>query len=181
MSGLGQGCSVTDTSPLISGIGLILSGVREKINKIIHSNQIHNNQVKSFLIQKLGEGIEFCSSTRKKESLKSFSVDLWADDIAWKEQSIDFIKDAVHILCKEIKSCTFGLEKRYCDAFDLQDAWTNGKIKENPETFLAALCNLNRIAIDVDNSNEKEIYLDDMVLDSDDDSDNNDEEATDSP
>ena len=46
------------------------------------------------------------------------------------------------------------------------------------ETFLAALFNLNRTAIDSDNSNKKEIYLDDMILDSDDDTDNIDDEAT---
>ena len=85
----------------------------------------------------------------------SFSADLSADDIAWKEQPIDAIKDAVHILRKEIESCTFGLKKKHCDAFDLKDAWTNGRIKENSEAFLAALRNLNRIAIDVDSSSEK--------------------------
>ena len=85
----------------------------------------------------------------------SFSADLSADDIAWKEQPIDAIKDAVHILRKEIESCTFGLKKKHCDAFDLKDAWTNGRIKENSETFLAVLCNLSTIAIDVDSLNEK--------------------------
>ena len=59
-----------------------------------------------------------------------FSADLLTDDIARKVRSIDAIKDAANILRKEIKSCTFGLEKKHCDAFDLQEAWTNGKIKE---------------------------------------------------
>ena len=85
----------------------------------------------------------------------SFSADLSADDIAWKEQPIDTIKDAVHILRKEIESCTFGLKKKHCDTFDLKDAWTNGRIKENSETFLAALCNLSTIAIDADSLKEK--------------------------
>ena len=73
------------------------------------------------------------------------------------------------------------MQKKHCDAFDLQDAWTNGKIKGTIETFLAALFNFNRISIDVDDSNKKEIYLDDMILDSDDDSDDTDDEATETP
>ena len=146
----------------------------------MHPNQIHNYQVKSFLIQKLGEGIKFCSSARKNESLMFFLADLSADDIARKVRSIDVIKNASHILREEIKSRTFGLEKKHCDAFDLQDAWTNGKIKENAK-FLAALFNLNRIAMNVDCSNKKQIYLNDMIFDSDDDSDDADDEATETP
>ena len=84
------------------------------------------------------------------------------------------------MLREEIKSCTFGLEKKHCDAFDLQDAWTNGKIKENAK-LLAALFNLNRIAMNVDGSNKKQIYLNDMIFDSDDDSDDADDEATETP
>ena len=47
------------------------------------------------------------------------SVDLSVDDIARKMRSIDIMKDTVHILRKEIKSCTFGLEKKVCDVFGL--------------------------------------------------------------
>ena len=118
------------------------------------------------------------SINAEKRIFDVFLANLSADDIARKVQSIDAIKDGAHILCKKIKSCTFGLEKKHCDAFDLQDAWANVKIKENAETFFAALFSLNRIAIDVDDSNKKEIYLDDMILDSDDVSDNTDDEAT---
>ena len=75
----------------------------------------------------------------------------------------------------------FWSRKKHCDVFDLQYAWTNGKIKENAEAFLAALFNLNTIAIGVDDSNEKEIYLDDMILDFDDDSDDTDDEVTETP
>ena len=56
---------------------------------------------------------------------------------------------------KKIKSCTFSFEKKCYDSFDLQDAWTNGKIKENAETFLAALFNLNKIAINGNDLNKK--------------------------
>ena len=107
-----------------------------------------------------------------------FSADPSADDIAGKVRTIDVIKNDAYILRKEIKSCTFGLEKKDCDALDLHNAWSRGKIKENVETFLAALFNLSRTAIDVDDSNKKEIYLDDMILDSDDNSDDIDDEAT---
>ena len=93
---------------------------------------------------------------------------------------IDDIKDAAHILRKEIRSCTFGLKKKHRDAFNLQTAWTNGKIKENVETFLAALFKLNRIVNDVDDLSKKEMYLDDMILDSDNDSDDTDDETTES-
>ena len=47
------------TPALLSGTAFTLSEVRDKFNKIIHPNQIHNYQVKSFLIQKLGEVIKF--------------------------------------------------------------------------------------------------------------------------
>ena len=107
----------------------------------MHLNQIHNFQAKSFLIQNLGVGITFCLSTWKNESLMFFSANLSADDIARRVQSIDVIKDVAHILRKEIKCCIFGLQEKHCDAFELQDAWTNGKFKENAETSLAALFN----------------------------------------
>ena len=55
------------------------------------------------------------------------------------------------------------------------------KTKWNAETFLAALFDLNRIAINVDDLNKKEVYLDGMIHDSDDDSDDTDDEATETP
>ena len=70
------------TPALLSETGFTLSEVRDKVSKIMHPNQIHNDQVNSFLIQKLGEGIKFYPSTRKNESLMFFSADLSADDIA---------------------------------------------------------------------------------------------------
>ena len=54
-----------------------------------------------------------------------FSADLSADDIAQKIWSIDFIKSAGYISGKEMKSCTFGLEKKHCYAFDLQKAYAH--------------------------------------------------------
>ena len=104
------------TPALLSGAGFTLGKVRNEINEIIHPNQIHNYQVKLFLIQKLGEGIKFCPSTRKNQYLNLFSADLSADDVARKVRLIDVIKDAAHILRKDIKSCTYGLEKMHRDA-----------------------------------------------------------------
>ena len=100
------------TPALLSGIGFTFSEVRDKVNEIMFPNQILNYQVKSFLMQKLGEGIKFCPSTRKNE-LMFFSADLSLDVIAQKVRSIDVIKDAALILRKEIKSRTFGLEKKH--------------------------------------------------------------------
>ena len=51
---------------------------------------------------------------------------------------------------------TFGLEKKHCEVFNLQEAWTKGMIKDTTETFLTALFNLNRTPIDrIDNSHKK--------------------------
>ena len=72
-------------------------------------------------------------------------------------------------------------KKKHFDVFDLQDEWTNEKIKENVETFLAALFYLNRLAVDVGNLNKKEIYLDEMILDPDDDFDDTDDKAPETP
>ena len=47
------------TTALFSGTIFTLSDVRDKFNKILHPNQIHNYQVKSLLIPKLSEGIKF--------------------------------------------------------------------------------------------------------------------------
>ena len=63
----------------------------------------------------------FVHQQRKTNLLCFFSANISADDIAQKVRSIDVIKDAGHISSKEIKSCTFGLEKKHCDTFDLQD------------------------------------------------------------
>ena len=57
---------------LLSGIGSSLSEVRDKVNEIMHPNQIDNYQVKSFLIHKLSEGIKLYPSTRINESLIFF-------------------------------------------------------------------------------------------------------------
>ena len=100
-----------------------------------------------------------------------FSAALSAEDIARKVRSIYVIKDAARILREEINSSTFGLENKHCDAFDLQDAWTDGKMTGNAETFLATLLNLNRITVDNEDSNNKEIDLENLMLDSDNESD----------
>ena len=129
------------TPAFLIGIGFTLSEVR--VNELVHPNQIHKRSrvmTSSFI------------STRKNEPLMFFSAALSAEDIAKKVRSIDVIKDAARILQEEMKSATFGLENKHCDAFDLGDAWTNGTIKENAETFLATLLNLNRIAIDSEDS-----------------------------
>ena len=65
----------------------------------MHPNQIHNKYINT----KLEEGIRFCPSTRKNESLMFFSADLSVDNIAQKVRSIDVMKDVAHILRKEIK------------------------------------------------------------------------------
>ena len=166
----------TLTPYLFGGAGFTLNKVRDKVNEIMHPNQIHNYQVKSFLILKLGEGIKICPSTLKNESLMFLSANLSADDIAQKVQSIDVIKDTAHLLCKKLKVLYFWSRKKVLYAFDLQDTWTNGKIKENSETLLASL--FNRTAINVDDLNKKENYKDDMILDFDDDSDNTDDKET---
>ena len=62
------------TPAALSGTGYILSEVGDKVNKIIHPNQIYNYHVQSFLIQKLGEGIRFCPSTRKNKSFMFFQL-----------------------------------------------------------------------------------------------------------
>ena len=108
-----------------------------------------------------------------------FSVYLSADDIARKVLSTDVIKEAAHILHKEVTSCTFGLEEKHCNAVDLQDRHMDKW--EDAETFLAALFKLNRISIDVDDSNKKEIDPDDMILDYDFASDDTDDKAVDTP
>ena len=75
---------VSLTASFLSGTGFTLSEVRDKINEILHPNQIHNYQVKSFLLQNLGKGIKFCPSTQKNESLMFFSANLSVDDVAQK-------------------------------------------------------------------------------------------------
>ena len=62
------------TPAALSWTGYILSEVGDKVNKIIHPNQIYNYHVQSFLIQKLGEGIRFCPSTRKNKSFMFFQL-----------------------------------------------------------------------------------------------------------
>ena len=47
------------TPALLSATGFTLYKVRGKVNKTMHPNQVHNYQVKSFLIQKLGEVSSF--------------------------------------------------------------------------------------------------------------------------
>ena len=95
----------------------------------------------------------------------------YAGDIAAKVRSIDIIRGAHLILRDELKSTSFGLENKYCDAYDLKDFWCKGKIKDNTEDFLAILLNLKRIAIDDDdNSNSKGADIENLILDSDDDS-----------
>ena len=44
---------------LLRGTGFTLSELRDKINEIMRPNQIHNYQVKSFLIQKLVKASSF--------------------------------------------------------------------------------------------------------------------------
>ena len=123
------------TPSFLSGTGFTLSEVRDRVNELVHPNQIHNYQVKLFLKDKLSDAVKFCPSTRKNESLMFFSATLLAEDIARKVRSIDVVKDAACILREEMKSTNFGLEDKYCDAFDLKDAWANGQIKENTETL----------------------------------------------
>ena len=82
------------------------------------------------------------------------SATLYAGDIAAKVRSIDIIREAAIISRDELKSTSFGLENKYCEAYDLKDSWCKGKIEDNTEDFLVILLNLKRIAIDDDDDSK---------------------------
>ena len=97
------------------------------------------------------------------------SATLSAGDIAAKVRSIDIIRESALILRDELKSTSFGTKNKYCNAYDLKDFWCKGKTKDNTEDFLVILLNLKRIAIDDDdNSNSKGADIENLILDSDD-------------
>ena len=109
----------------------------------------------------------FTPSNSKNEPLMFFSSNLSASDIAMKLRSMDTIQDAACILQEELRSTSFGLENKYCDAHNAKDAWVNGRIGDQSENFLSTLLNLKRIKINRESTQKDSEIYDDHDSDND--------------
>ena len=104
------------------GSGISLSDIRDMINDLEDIN-INNSEVNNFLIESMGEEIQFCPSTCSNESLFVISSEINIQDVVKILRSID----ATKLVAKKIRKCLLaidlGLNERFCDAEDLKESW----------------------------------------------------------
>ena len=75
---------------------------------------INNSEVKNFLIESMGEDVQFCPSTRSNESLFVISSEISLQDVVKILRSLD----ATKLVAKKIRKCLlaidFGLNDKFC-------------------------------------------------------------------
>ena len=86
-----------------------MSDVRDAVNEEIYPLEIHNFQVKEYLIEHYGDRVKFSPSSKKNEALLFFSSNLSTEEISKKVRPIDIMKEATQTLRESLLKVTFGL------------------------------------------------------------------------
>ena len=124
---------------LRDGKGYELSVIRDHLNSINSECKFRNRDVKVYLTIQFGDEIEFTPSYVGPKSMMVFSVQ--KNVLAQTIRSVDSIQVCASVIRKALDAHDFGLEDRFCDAYDLKMACTDMEIPEPILQFFAHLYN----------------------------------------
>lgn len=133
---------------LMEGKGYELSTIRDHLNCIgkKYGTVFNNKSVKSLLSNEMGETIRFSERRNVKNSLMVFSVDKEETSSSVLSDRIRAF-DPIEACAIEFKKCLhtydFDLNDRFCDANDLERAYTNMPIPEPIMNFFGHLYNFD--------------------------------------
>ena len=96
------------------GNGITLTEIRDINTK--EDIGIKNNEVKSVLVEFLGDSIQFCELNRKNQSLMVFSSSLDISDVINTLLALDSVKVAAKVIRSKLLNVDFGLQDKFCDA-----------------------------------------------------------------
>lgn len=123
------------------GQGYELSVIRDRLNSIDESCSFRNRDVKVYLINEFGKGIEFSYPANKSKSLMVFRVS--GSQLADQIRTGDAIKQCALELSQYLKDFSFGHEDRFCDDQDLKQGLSSMKIPEPWLNFFGYLFQFN--------------------------------------
>ena len=127
------------------GHGVSLTDIRDIIKEECMI-EIKTCELKNFRSEAFGESIQFCKPESKNESMLVFSLKISVSDVVNTIRSTDISRTDGLEIRKALMTLEFGLENKFCDAQELENAWENTSIPDTVITFLAALFNIKRIS-----------------------------------
>ena len=125
------------------GKGITLTEIRDMINTK-EDIDIKNNEVKSFLVEFLGDSIQFCESDRKNKPLMVFSSSLDISDVINTLRALHRVKVAAKVIRSKLLNVDFGLQDKFCDVEELKHSWRATKIPDELLIFFAELFNIKK-------------------------------------
>lgn len=134
---------------LRNGKGYALSDLRIQANGLLNTQDktFSNRELKLLLLNEFGDDICFSSSREVNKSAMVFLSTVSAEEMADKIRSTDHIRTCAESLRNVLLETDLGLQDKFCDANELEQAWNNITIPEPVLTFLSSLCNVNKTHI----------------------------------
>ena len=163
-------------SVIDQGKGLAISDIRDMINQE-NASDLTNKEIKSFLIDELGDTILFCQPERKNQSQFVFSSSIDVNHVVNSLRNLNVIKEAAITIRKSPLEVNFGLDDSFCDAQQLKQSWRETKIPSSLVTFFSALFNISSTKL---MKSETSPEIDNDILDNPEDEDEDDTEISDS-
>ena len=155
---------------------MAISDIRDMINQE-NASDLTNKEIKSFLIDELGDTISFCQPERKNQSQFVFSSSIDVNHVVNSLRNLNVIKEAAITIRKSLLEVNFGLDDSFCDAQQLKQSWRETKIPSSLVTFFSALFNISSTKL---MKSETSPEIDNDVLDNPEDEDEDNTEISDS-
>jgi len=155
---------------LLQGDGYELSYVRDCMNNELGSH-LTNQEVKVLLVNHFDDKIAFSRPKQANKSSMFFSKSVTAECLAETIRTTDPIRQSAEIIRQCLQDMDFDLQDRFCDANDLDIAWTNMVIPEPLLKFFAVLFNFDMNAFTSSCKNVMQCRPKTEVTDDDDDDD----------
>ena len=121
---------------ILRGNGITFTEIRDKINTK-EDIDIKNDKVKSFLVEFLGDSIQFCELDRKNQPLMVLSSSLDISDVINTLRALDSVKVQAKVIRSKLLNVDFGLQDKFCDAEELKHSWRTTKIPDELLIFFA--------------------------------------------
>lgn len=129
---------------LKNGKGYELSAIRDYLNTIDSMCNFHNREVKVFLTNQFGGGIDFSYPDNLRKSMMVFSVSNTAANVfAERIRSVDSLQVCAALIRRSLDNYDFGLDDSFCDSHDLRHACSDMNIPDPILRLFGYLYNFN--------------------------------------
>ena len=127
-----------------AGKGYELSAIRGRFNKLCPNDKVHNREIKVLLLNHFQDKITFTSPSAANKSVLVFSRSCEKETLAETIRSVDAVQICAEMIRDTLENHDFGLQDKFCDALDLERAWSDMEIPDPLLKFFSVLLNFNQ-------------------------------------